>query len=179
MRGRRGYIVSHALVVADVLGILLAFYISTLSVPSESTVTRIGPSGETILILASLPIWLLLFRFNGLYDRDEERADHSTSDEFFGVVQALTLGVWFVEVFAWVTGVASPPRVDQFFPPASTSMVSIAITFMLPSKTLKEALSPSEQLSHSVACAGTTVAITRIPMAARRFITSRLLQPAS
>jgi hypothetical protein len=44
---------------------------------------------------------------------------------------------------------------------------------------LKEALSPSEQLSHSVAFAGTAMAINNNPMATKRFTTLRPLPLAS
>ena len=99
--------VRRALMAADLFGILLAFYVSTVDVSSTRSDT-IGPSVEAVLVIATLPIWLLLFKLHGLYDRDEERADHSTADDLFGVIQVVTLGVWFVEVLSVVTGLASP-----------------------------------------------------------------------
>ena len=77
-------------------------------VPIGSPGTRIGPSVEALLVVASLPLWLVLFKLNGLYERDEERADHSTADDLFGVIQVVTLGVWAVAVFAYISGTASP-----------------------------------------------------------------------
>jgi exopolysaccharide biosynthesis polyprenyl glycosylphosphotransferase len=106
-RGRRGYIVTRALVGADILGIVTAFYVAT-AFYSSGRGDTIGPSVETILFLASLPVWLLLFKLHGLYDRDGERADHATADDLFGVVQVVTLGVWFVEILSLATGLASP-----------------------------------------------------------------------
>ena len=54
------------------------------------------------------PLWLALFGIHGLYDRDEERADHSTVDEFFGVVQVTAIGTWVFTLLAIVTGLLSP-----------------------------------------------------------------------
>ncbi len=107
VRQRRGFMVRRALLCADVLGIVVAFFLATVLVPVDQGDT-IGPSVESILFVVTLPIWLLLFRMHGLYDRDEERADHSTADEFFGVVQVVTFGVWLGEVVSLVTGLASP-----------------------------------------------------------------------
>ena len=44
----------------------------------------------------------------GLYERDEERADHSTVDEFAGVLVIVTLGTWLFQALSWMTGLASP-----------------------------------------------------------------------
>ena len=40
----------------------------------------------------------------GLYERDDARADHSTADETFGVINLVTLGTWMVFVVGWATG---------------------------------------------------------------------------
>ena len=48
--------------------------------------------------MLSLPLWVLLARAYGLYDRDEERTDHSTVDDLFGVFQVVSLGTWGVLV---------------------------------------------------------------------------------
>ena len=53
-------------------------------------------------------MWLVLAKLQGLYERDEERADHSTVDEIAGVLVIVTLGTWFFEALSWMTGLASP-----------------------------------------------------------------------
>src|SRR5262249_53224637 len=58
--------------------------------------------------LASLPIWVLLARVHGLYDRDEERTDHSTVDDVVGVFQVVTLGTWSFFVITRVIGLPYP-----------------------------------------------------------------------
>lgn len=104
---RRGWLVRRALVVADTLGISTAFALSTIAF-GASTGDRIEPHGEVLLFLLTLPMWLMLAKLQGLYERDEERADHSTVDEFVGVLIMVTLGTWFFQALSWITGVASP-----------------------------------------------------------------------
>ena len=105
--GRRGWLMRRALVTADALGLAMAFAISSVSFPTD-TGDRIGPSGEILLFLLTLPMWLLLAKLQGLYERDEERTDHSTIDEIAGVLVIVTLGTWFFQALSWMTGLASP-----------------------------------------------------------------------
>ena len=56
-----------------------------------------------LLFVLTLPMWLLLAKLQGLYERDEERTDHSTIDEFAGVLVIVTLGTWFFQALSWVT----------------------------------------------------------------------------
>jgi exopolysaccharide biosynthesis polyprenyl glycosylphosphotransferase len=44
----------------------------------------------------------------GLYDRDEERPEHTTIDDLVGVFQLVTIGIWLNFVVASVTGLADP-----------------------------------------------------------------------
>ena len=57
--GRRGWIMRRALVAADALGITMAFAISLVVFPTD-TGDRIQPSGEVLLFVLTLPMWLLL-----------------------------------------------------------------------------------------------------------------------
>jgi len=82
------------LLVADVVGLLVSYVVAVNLVPSESPVDRVGSGWEVALFAASLPFWVLLAQIYGLYDRDEERTDHSTVDDIVGVVQLVTLGTW-------------------------------------------------------------------------------------
>jgi exopolysaccharide biosynthesis polyprenyl glycosylphosphotransferase len=108
-RRRRGWIVRRALVVADTLGISAAFALSTIAFVATTTADRVQPQGEIFLFALTLPMWLVLAKLNGLYERDEERADHSTVDEIVGVLVIVTLGTWFFQALTWMTGLASPP----------------------------------------------------------------------
>ena len=54
---------------------------------------RSRPLGDRSL-RCDVPLWVLVARIYGLYDRDEERTDHSTVDDVVGVFQLVTLGTW-------------------------------------------------------------------------------------
>jgi exopolysaccharide biosynthesis polyprenyl glycosylphosphotransferase len=63
---------------------------------------RYGTLAEIGLFCASLPGWLILAKIYGLYDRDEERADHSTADEVFSVFYILAVGTFGFYAFAYL-----------------------------------------------------------------------------
>jgi exopolysaccharide biosynthesis polyprenyl glycosylphosphotransferase len=80
------------LLVADVAAILLAYVIAT------GTIARGGSAGDVLpWALIVLPVWVLLFKLYGLYDRDGKRVSHSTVDDvpwvFHGVVMG-SLATW-------------------------------------------------------------------------------------
>ncbi len=52
--------------------------------------------GEYVLFLATLPGWIIAAKLYELYDRDEERTDHTTLDDFVGVLHLITVGVWVI-----------------------------------------------------------------------------------
>jgi exopolysaccharide biosynthesis polyprenyl glycosylphosphotransferase len=104
----RGWLVRRALLLADMVGLAAAFFLPPLLVgdlpaPSDS---------EILIFLAALPVWVIAAKLGGLYDHDEERADHSTVDELSGVVQILTIGVWLLQLAALATR-AAYPRLDR------------------------------------------------------------------
>jgi exopolysaccharide biosynthesis polyprenyl glycosylphosphotransferase len=89
----RGWLMRRLLLVADVVGLTTAFLLS-LAITAPANGSAIAAPWEITLFLATLPLWAILFRVHGLYDRDEERSDHSTVDDLFGVFQVLSLGSW-------------------------------------------------------------------------------------
>src|SRR3954453_23929535 len=100
----RGWLVRRALLVADLFGLTVAFFLPPLlfrSLPRPS-------DPEILVFLAALPAWIVAAKLVGLYDHDEERADHSTVDEIARVLQILTIGVWLFQVVALATGLAHP-----------------------------------------------------------------------
>jgi exopolysaccharide biosynthesis polyprenyl glycosylphosphotransferase len=106
---RRGRLVKRLLVVADALGLCLAFLLAELLfAPMEVPVDRLDVATETFVFLATLPGWILIAKLHGLYDRDEERTDHSTADEFVGVLHVVTIGAWIFIAGAWLTGLINP-----------------------------------------------------------------------
>ncbi len=105
---RRGWLVRRALVGADVAGLVIAF-------AASESLYRLGNGGtvdavrEPLLFLAALPVWVLVAKIYGLYERDEEQTDHSTADDFAGVIHTVTMGAWALGAVVWLTGVAHPP----------------------------------------------------------------------
>ena len=115
---RRGWVIRRALAAADVTGILLAFVLTQLAFAgNETPVDQVSPGVEVVLFALSLPLWVVLGRLYGLYAGDEERANHSTADDFFGVFNMLTVGAWVLFGLAYVFRFASPsfPKLALFW----------------------------------------------------------------
>jgi exopolysaccharide biosynthesis polyprenyl glycosylphosphotransferase len=108
-KGRsRGWLVRRGLVTADVVGLALAVLVAELVFGSRGSADRLGLVTEYLLFLATLPGWVLFAKLFRLYDRDDERADHSTVDDLVGVFLLVTVGAWFVFVGALLTRMADP-----------------------------------------------------------------------
>ena len=125
---RRGWLVRRMLLVADLVGLSLAFVVTeVLFVPSSAD--RVDPRGEWVLFFLTLPVWIVVAKLYGLYDRDEERANHSTVDEFVGVLHLVTVGAWLLVAGLWVTDVADPnvPKVATFWAAAIGSIVLLRV----------------------------------------------------
>jgi exopolysaccharide biosynthesis polyprenyl glycosylphosphotransferase len=105
----RGWLVRRALAAADVVGLITSFLLAQwLFAPEGRVADGISPSAETLLFLSTLPAWLVLAKLYGLYDRDEERTDHSTVDDLPGVFQMLTAGVWLFFIVTWLMAIVVP-----------------------------------------------------------------------
>jgi exopolysaccharide biosynthesis polyprenyl glycosylphosphotransferase len=108
-RYRRGSLVRRALLTADVAGLALAFALATMLLPRVAdTVDRVSTGYEFIVFLLAIPFWILMMRLEGLYDRDEERTDHSTVDDIVGVFRSVTIGVWVFALFGVATNIVNP-----------------------------------------------------------------------
>jgi exopolysaccharide biosynthesis polyprenyl glycosylphosphotransferase len=104
----RGRTVRRSLLVADLAALIAAFAVLQLIVPAPAADDRVTLDGELLLFLASLPLWVVLARTVGLYDRDAERPEHTTVDDLVGIVSLVTTVVWLGFVVAYLTGRASP-----------------------------------------------------------------------
>jgi exopolysaccharide biosynthesis polyprenyl glycosylphosphotransferase len=124
-RGRRGRLVRRMLVLADLGGLCLAFALAlALFRDRVGPADPVGWTHEVPLFLVTLPGWVLLARLHGLYDRDEERASHSTLDDLVGVFNLVTVGTFFFFAGSWVTGLAKP------YPPKLLTFWALAIVFV-------------------------------------------------
>lgn len=113
---RRGWLVRRALATADAIGLVLAFAIAQLlfGEAAAGAPDRVPPWLEVLAFAATMPGWILLARAYHLYDQDEERTDHSTVDDFFGVFNMVTVGTWVFFGATSITGVADPNFLKLF-----------------------------------------------------------------
>ena len=106
---RRGWLVRRMLLLADVVGLTLAFALAELLFGGGH-----GPGGrapeplELLLLVATLPGWIVIAKLYRLYDHDEERTHHGATDDFAGIFHLVTVGVWLFYVLAYLTGIANP-----------------------------------------------------------------------
>ncbi len=86
---RRGWLVRRMLLCADLAGLLAAFCGAQLISGG-----RIEFWVAFLAFVPTLPVWIVLAKLYGLYDRDEERTEHTTVDDLVGVFHFVTTGVW-------------------------------------------------------------------------------------
>jgi exopolysaccharide biosynthesis polyprenyl glycosylphosphotransferase len=106
---RRGWLIRRALLSADLLALASAFAIAVTTAGHGFTFG--DPQHRAVeLTLAALavPLWMFAAKLYGLYDRDEERTDHSTLDELVAVFHLVTSGAWIFFVVGWFSGIAEP-----------------------------------------------------------------------
>ena len=102
---RRSRIIPPALVLADLVGLSVAYYLATLVSGGGGA---LGSTGEATVFVLSLPCWVFVAKLHGLYRRDHERADHPTTDDIIGVFHLVTIGVWLLLVATRLAGLAGP-----------------------------------------------------------------------
>ncbi|MGZ8697906.1 MAG: sugar transferase [Gaiellaceae bacterium] len=97
----RGALVRRLLVVADIVGLFLAFALTELLVGGDSE--GITTANEFLVFIVTLPAWIFLARLYRLYDHDEERTEHTTADDAVGVFHLVTVTTWAL----WMIGAAT------------------------------------------------------------------------
>lgn len=102
---RRGWLIRRMLVLADVLGLSVAFVLAEEFFGDAGATT---PTWESFAFVVTLPAWIVVAKFYGLYRHDEERTNYSTTDDFVGVFHLVTIGTWLVFAGAWLTGLVNP-----------------------------------------------------------------------
>jgi exopolysaccharide biosynthesis polyprenyl glycosylphosphotransferase len=75
---------------------------------SGSLRDQVDPKLEILLFCVTIPVWVVLAKVYGLYSRDEQRTDYSTSDDLVPVFHLVTVGAWVIFVSARLTGLADP-----------------------------------------------------------------------
>jgi exopolysaccharide biosynthesis polyprenyl glycosylphosphotransferase len=102
---RRARLVPRSLLVADLLGLGLAYLIATLLWGTEGA---LGSSPQLVVFALTLPCWVIVAQLHGLYHRDQEHADYSTADDVVGIFHIVTIGIWLLLVASRLAGRASP-----------------------------------------------------------------------
>jgi exopolysaccharide biosynthesis polyprenyl glycosylphosphotransferase len=105
---RRGWLVRRALLVADVAGLVSAFALAEWIASNPHGSAFFYGGGEILAFLGSLPGWILIAKLYGLYERDEERTDHSTADDFGRVFHMVTVCTWLLWALSRSTGITHP-----------------------------------------------------------------------
>ena len=105
---RRGWLMRRMLLVADVVGLAIAFFATQLLFGSPAGPDPIAVVDEIALFLAALPVWVMGAKVFGLYDGDEERADHSTVDDLVRVFLLMTVGTFLVTRLVGLARAADP-----------------------------------------------------------------------
>jgi exopolysaccharide biosynthesis polyprenyl glycosylphosphotransferase len=103
---RRGWLVRRALAAADLVGLTIAFLAASVIFDMPARSDTVKPEIELLFFLLSLPAWLVVAKLYGLYDLDEERTDHSTTDDLVPVLHLVTVGSWLFYAFTSVTRTA-------------------------------------------------------------------------
>ena len=106
---RRGWLVRRMLLLADVVGLTGAFLLAELvSAVATPAADRVATGTEFILFVLTLPVWVVVAKLYGLYERDEERTDHSTTDEFAAVFHMITVCTSLLAFGLYLTYLAHP-----------------------------------------------------------------------
>jgi len=102
---RRGWLVRRMLLLADLIGLIAAFGLAEILAGARHG--GVHWTTEMLQFLAILPVWVVVAKLYGLYDHDEDRADHSTADELLHVFHMVTVGTWIFLASAWLTNCLS------------------------------------------------------------------------
>ena len=157
VRRSRGWLVKRMLVLADVLGLATAFVLTEYLAASPDP-GQAGMLQEVAVFLAVIPAWVLAAKLYGLYDRDEDRADHSTGDELVGVFNAISIGAWVLVAIAVATDLiyVDLPKIFLFWVLAivfvsTARAVARAICRRLPAYTQRTLIVGTGRVGHRVA----------------------------
>jgi exopolysaccharide biosynthesis polyprenyl glycosylphosphotransferase len=114
---RRASLMRRLLAGADILGLAFAFLVVELVWGSDGVRDTVPQSEEYLLFALLTPLWFVGATLFGLYRRDSERADHSTSDDFTRVFLLMTVGAF---ALSWATAqfanrVPDPTKLSSFW----------------------------------------------------------------
>ncbi len=102
---RRAWLVPRGLLLADFLGLSIAYVLTTLFWGEGGA---FGTFHQILVFLCTLPCWAIVAKLQGLYRSDQEQAAHSTADDVVGVFHLVTIGIWVLFVASRVAGRLNP-----------------------------------------------------------------------
>ncbi len=102
---RRSRLVPRSLVLADLLALSVSYLIVTLIWGEKGA---FGSWRELLVFMATLPCWVFMAKLQGLYQRDYERAAHSSTDDVVGVFFIVAVGLWLLLVASQLTDRPGP-----------------------------------------------------------------------
>lgn len=113
----RGWLVRRMLLTADLIGLIAAMLLAEWLVNWHNSLGVLNMRAEIVVFLLTLPAWVVVAKLYGLYDHDEERTDHSTTDDFSGVFHMITVCTWVFTAGCYVTALAhpTPPKLVIFW----------------------------------------------------------------
>jgi hypothetical protein len=94
MIARRGWLMRRMLLAADMFGLTLTFIVVAASEQYHGG--QVFSLSDYAVLTLVLPTWVIGAKLYGLYERDEERANHSTFDDLIGVLHLVTAGAWIL-----------------------------------------------------------------------------------
>jgi exopolysaccharide biosynthesis polyprenyl glycosylphosphotransferase len=98
---RRAWLVPRSLMIADLLGLCTTYLLVTLLWGGQSA---FGSSRELLVFVLTLPCWVVVAKLHGLYQRDYERAYHSTTDDVLGLFSVVAIGLWLLLLGSYLIG---------------------------------------------------------------------------
>ena len=104
---RRGWLIRRMLLAADVIGLVSAMVLAEWVTGFHGSASVSGRT-ELAVFGLSLPLWVVAAKMYRLYERDEERMDHSGADEFAGVFHMITVCSWLFWAAAYLTNLGHP-----------------------------------------------------------------------
>jgi len=122
---RRGWLIRRMLLAADLIGLLAAMAVAELLTPTGAD-EPLSQGAEFAIFALSLPLWVVAAKVYGLYERDEERTDHSGVDEFTGVFHMITVCTWLFWAVTYVfnIGQSTLPKLLVFWAAAVVFVVT-------------------------------------------------------
>jgi exopolysaccharide biosynthesis polyprenyl glycosylphosphotransferase len=84
--GRRDWLLRRVLATSDLIALAAALSFALILSPSRGDLTDLA------ILFAPLPLWILLFRAYGLYERDVKRINHQVLDDIPNLFHAILIG---------------------------------------------------------------------------------------